>query len=157
MEKKIYREKALKKLSSPEELNEYIKAASNGVWITLAAVLVLLAGVCIWGIFGHISSSVPAVLVSNGSELCCYVTEENAAKINESMNVKVNENSFTISGIGTAPVYLDATESGTIVHLFTNEPGIWVYELQLDGEIATGIYNADIETGSISPISYVIN
>ena len=47
----IFREKSLKKIASPEQMNDYIRVSSPSVWMVLTAVIVLLAGVCVWGMF----------------------------------------------------------------------------------------------------------
>ena len=51
---KLFREKNLERLESPEKLNDYLRVTSPGVWLILITVIVLLAGVCIWGVFGKI-------------------------------------------------------------------------------------------------------
>lgn len=51
----IFRQKSIDKVSSPEKLDNYIRVTTPSVWITLAAILVLLAGAIIWGIFGEVT------------------------------------------------------------------------------------------------------
>ena len=53
MGKQIFREENLKKVSSPDRLNDYIRVTNPSVWLLLAAIIVLLAGACVWGIFGN--------------------------------------------------------------------------------------------------------
>ena len=48
----IFREKSLKKVSSPEQIDEYVRVITPSVWIALAALALLLAGFLIWSIFG---------------------------------------------------------------------------------------------------------
>ena len=48
----IFREKSLKKVSSPEQMDEYIRVTTPSVWIALIALALLLAGFLIWSIFG---------------------------------------------------------------------------------------------------------
>ena len=52
MNEEIFREKSLKKIKAPADLNDYIHVASPGIWLLLAGLVVLLAGACIWGYFG---------------------------------------------------------------------------------------------------------
>lgn len=52
--KSIFREKSMKKVTSPEELNDYIHVTSPSVWIVLTAIVVLLAGMIVWSIFGKV-------------------------------------------------------------------------------------------------------
>ncbi len=62
--KQIFREKSLERVSSPEQLDDYIKVTTPSVWIILAATIVLLAGMIIWGVFGKIE-----INTSNGVEV----------------------------------------------------------------------------------------
>ena len=57
MSDQIFRKKSLDRISSPEQLNDYIRMANPGIWMILAAVIILLAGVCVWGIFGHLDTN----------------------------------------------------------------------------------------------------
>lgn len=54
MNDKIFRKKSVDKMSSPEQLNDYIKVTNPGVWMVLAAIAVLLAGVCVWGKYYYV-------------------------------------------------------------------------------------------------------
>ena len=40
----LFREKSLETVENPEQLNDYLKVTSPGVWIVLGAVIVILAG-----------------------------------------------------------------------------------------------------------------
>ncbi len=51
----IFRDKSMDRISSPESLNDYIRVTSPSVWIVLLAILVLLAGILAWGIFGKVT------------------------------------------------------------------------------------------------------
>ena len=48
----------IKKVDSPEQLNQYIKLSNPEVWILLIAIVVLLIGVCVWGCFGKIDTKI---------------------------------------------------------------------------------------------------
>ena len=45
MSQPIFRQKSMEKISSPEQMNDYIRVSNPSVWMILAAVIVLLAGV----------------------------------------------------------------------------------------------------------------
>ena len=51
----IFRQKSIDKVSSPEKLDDYIRVTTPSVWITLAAIVILLAGFIVWGIFGELT------------------------------------------------------------------------------------------------------
>lgn len=54
--KDIFREKSLQRISSPEALNDYIRVTSPSVWLVLAALIILLAGMLVWSIFGTVEA-----------------------------------------------------------------------------------------------------
>ena len=48
------KKKNMDRVSGPESLNDYIRVTSPSVWIVLLALVVLLAGMLVWSIFGRI-------------------------------------------------------------------------------------------------------
>ncbi|MCR5686552.1 MAG: hypothetical protein K6G58_00770 [Lachnospiraceae bacterium] len=50
----LFRKKSLEKVTTPEELNDYIKVTSAPVWIVLTATVLLLAGLILWAVFGKV-------------------------------------------------------------------------------------------------------
>ena len=50
----IFREKAIKKMSSPDQMNDYIRVTTPSVWIALLALAALLTGILAWSILGTI-------------------------------------------------------------------------------------------------------
>ena len=54
MSDSVFRQKSMDKITSPEQMNDYIRVSNPSVWMVLAAVIVLLLGVCVWGAFGHL-------------------------------------------------------------------------------------------------------
>lgn len=50
----IYRQKSIEKISSPEQLHDYIKVSSPGAWIVLLAIIVFLVGALVWAVNGSI-------------------------------------------------------------------------------------------------------
>ena len=49
----LFRKKTVDKISSPEQLTEYLKVTSPRMWIILAAVIMVLLAVIVWGILGR--------------------------------------------------------------------------------------------------------
>ena len=88
MSEEIFRKKSLDKVKSPENLDDYIQVSNPGVWLLLISVIVLLAGACVWGIFGHLDSTAEtSVHVENGA-VVCYVADKDISSIQEEMTVK---------------------------------------------------------------------
>ncbi len=53
-EKLIFREKSLEKVTSPEQLNDYIKVTRPSVWLIFFATIILIVGTLVWTVFGKI-------------------------------------------------------------------------------------------------------
>ena len=50
----LFRKKSMDRVSSPEQLNDYIRVTSPGLWLVLAAVVILLAWMLAWSILGTV-------------------------------------------------------------------------------------------------------
>lgn len=89
--KSVFREKSLERISSPEQLNDYIKVSNPSVWIIISALLILLGSAFYWGFAGSIPSKVTCsgISVSVGSEnglvsaVRCFVPSDNSATIGQ--------------------------------------------------------------------------
>lgn len=99
--KQLYREKNITRISSPEQLNDYLKVTKPAVWAVLAAIVLMLVGTLIWGSFAYIGSSVEGIAeVKNGTMTVYFKDDSFAGNVQEGMNVKVGETSSTIIGVG---------------------------------------------------------
>ena len=54
MKNDLFREKTVKQVTSPEQLDDYIRVVSPGVWLMLSGIIVLLLGVLAWAVFGSV-------------------------------------------------------------------------------------------------------
>ena len=48
MDNQIFRKESLDQISSPEQLNDYLRVTNPAVWLVLTAVILLLAGMLLW-------------------------------------------------------------------------------------------------------------
>ena len=51
----IFREKSISRVSSPEQLNDYIRVTTPSVWIVLLAIVLLLVGMLAWTVLGRVT------------------------------------------------------------------------------------------------------
>ncbi len=58
--KSIFREKSLDRVTSPEQLDEYIKVTTPSVWLILIATIILIVGALFWAVFGRIQVNTDA-------------------------------------------------------------------------------------------------
>ena len=50
----LFRKKSMDRISSPEELNDYIRVTTPSVWLVLTATVIILVGTLIWGALGTV-------------------------------------------------------------------------------------------------------
>jgi HlyD family secretion protein len=64
----LFRETALERLSSPERLDTLLRITRPRAWIALLALLAVLGGTAIWGVYGHAPDTVDGsgILVRRG-------------------------------------------------------------------------------------------
>lgn len=158
MQNQIFRAKSLERLSTPEQLDDYIRVSSPTMWLLLIAIIVLLAGVCVWGIFGHLETTVDtAAQAREDGSLVCYITESDAASVAEGMEVRIGDQTFSVAHISQQPLSVTTDFDAYTLHLGGFQVGQWVYEVTLDGSLPQGIYEAKIVTEQVSPMSFVFN
>ena len=95
----VFRKKSIARISSPEQLNDYICVSSPSVWLILLSVAVLLAGVIIWGVFGTMNSYLDVCAVSENGVTTCYIKEDDAARVTADMPVSVEGESCALAAL----------------------------------------------------------
>ena len=138
MNEEIFRKKNLEKIKSPESLDDYIRVSNPGVWLLLISVIILLAGACVWGIFGHVDSTVgTSIRAENGTAVCC-IAEEDISSVDAGMAVKFDDFEAVITEIGQK-----------------DDLG-YVCALQSEQTIPDGLYEGKIVISSVRPLSFVL-
>lgn len=153
----LFRKKSLDRLSSPEQLNDYLRVSTPSVWLLLIAIVILLAGVCFWGVFGHLDTTLPVVAVSREGTVTAYVREADAAQVSVQAAVSVNGEEGRVLSIGAEPMPVDEAFTGYMRHVGALQQGEWVYAVMLDVCCPDGVYSAQIVIDSVSPMSFVLN
>ena len=119
----FFRQKTLNRISSPEQLTDYLRVTNPGIWIFLAAVVVLLAGIFVWSTVGTLETTAKAaVIVENHA---AQVMSAGAETLREGMSLRVaGQETRILTGqtdeydrpYGTAEVNLpDGTYDGVVV------------------------------------------
>ena len=58
MSESLFRKKSIERISSPEEIDEYMRVTSPSMWLVLGAVILLLLGIFVWSITGRIEDTI---------------------------------------------------------------------------------------------------
>ena len=119
----LFRKKTVDKISSPEQLTEYLKVTSPRMWIILAAVIMVLFAVVVWGFIGRMETVKDVrVIVSDGQ---ARIVTVDSTVIEKGMTMRIDGQEFTIGEtesdefgrpVGLADVALpDGSYDGTVV------------------------------------------
>lgn len=154
-----FRTGSLERVSSPEQLNDYIRVANPSVWMALTAVMFLLIGICVWGVFGRLETVLTVDAMTEGEQTVCYVRESDIGSVSPNVTVRLNGEEYEIAQIAPQPIQTDADFPDYLAHISGISHGEWVYAVTLEGTAGTdgGIYEAQIVIESIAPASFVIN
>lgn len=159
MNNKIFREKSIERVSSPEQLNDYIRVTSPSVWLVLLGIVVVLVGIIVWGIFGDLETYVTVAAITEEDSITCYVKADDIERIESDMAVWIEKKEFSIKEIAKQPMQVDESFPEYLRFKGDLSNGEWVYEIVLNGTIGENgsIYTADIVVEVVSPISFITN
>ena len=119
----LFRQKTLDRMSSPDQLTDYLKVTRPGVWAVLAAIVLLLVGTLAWACVGTLETTVGArAIVKDGvarvalpDQYPLVVGMELTIESQECVIESVAEDDFGRT-VGTADVKLpDGSYEGTVV------------------------------------------
>lgn len=166
----MFRETALRKMSSSEDLDRYVKVTNPSAWILIGAVAALLVAAFIWGL----TASLPVVSTTTGvikdDAIVCFLPIGNdpfAATTVATVDSKVTASDYETSIVSIDPDPYSEREVAEILDrdytfksLYATE---WNYMVVLevpDILFETGWKEGDdvpiqITTREVSPLSYL--
>ncbi len=154
---KLFREKSVEAMESPESLNDYLRVTSPGVWLILATVIVLLIGAIIWGVFGHIrTTATVAVTVTEGKGIC-YVPYMEANGIMAQGVVAVNGTEYPLDTDAECDlIILEDSTSIRVLKAGGLSAGDPVVLVPVDTDLENGVYSGTAVTEDLHPISLLL-
>ena len=149
----VFREKSIERIESPEKLNDYLRVTSPGVWLVMSTVIVLLIGVCIWGVFGRIDATAVAAVVSDEKGSVCLVPEAALEGVVKNRTVEVDGKDYALEPSVLEPeVVTDATDVYVMLAGKLTAGDI-IYRIPLTDSLDDGIYTGTVVTETLSPVS----
>ena len=143
MQSQIFRNKSVERISSPEQLQDYMRVTTPGVWMVLTAVILLLAGMIISSAVVTMESTIKeqAVVDEDGTVLQIALPLAQKELVEPGMRVRV------------------AGREAKIDMIFQLEGEVQVLaELTKEGDkLSAGTYDVEIVTETVTPISLLFN
>jgi len=98
-----------RRISSPDQLDDYLKVTSPKIWVLLAAVVLLVAGFLLWSGFTTIESYATGTARAYAGELTVTFDDPaKAAKVKPGMEMEVGD-------VRTEVLTIGADEAGNLV------------------------------------------
>lgn len=158
MSKTIFRDKSMDKITSPEQMNDYIRVSNPSVWMILSAVIILLVGVCVWGVFGRMDTVIKTGGVCFDGQLTVYISESDFAKVDDKTIISVGGNEYSVTDRPEKPVRTDENTDPYLMHLVGVSEGDWVCSLEIDADgLPDGTYALSVVTERVRPLDFVLN
>ena len=119
----IFREKTLDRISSPEQLTDYLRVTNPNIWILLASVVLLLAGLLVWSSVGTLETETTVKVVVQSHKAQVVSTEPEALAAGMPLRVLGRETLIAYTQpdeferpVGTAEIDLpDGTYDGIVI------------------------------------------
>ena len=143
MQSHLFRKKNVDRISSPERLQDYMRVTNPGVWMVLAAVIVLLAGLLAASALVKVETTVEAKgeIAQAGGEVVMTLTPQAGQAVREDMPVRL------------------AGQDGRVAYVYESD-GETIVKAELDKAaeaLPAGTYDVEIVTETLSPISFLLN
>ena len=102
MEQPLLKKENVERVSSPEQLSDYLHVTTPAIWVVLAAVILLLASLFVWsGVTALESFAAGEAEVHSGVLTLRFDDAEKAANVEVGMNVKVGNLTAPVLTVGS--------------------------------------------------------
>ena len=95
--KTVFRKEAIDRISSPEQLNDYLHVTSPGIWVVLISVILLMAGVFVWSCVGTLETKSPAKMIVKDHVAKVVVTDD--SNLEKGMIIREATQEFYIASV----------------------------------------------------------
>ena len=154
---KLFREKSLKAIESPEALNDYLRVTSPGVWLVLAAVIALLAGMILWSIFGRIDTSIRVAVAAGEEGAVCFIPYDALEGAVKSGEVTVDGQAYALRPSADSRMTVISEETDPYVRITGSlTAGDVTVEVPVDAALDKGVYAGTIVTERLQPITLLL-
>lgn len=101
MEQSVFRKESLKRVSSPEQLNEYLQVTSPTSWVVFGAAILLIVSLLIWSSVTAVESyAAGKAEVQDGVLTLVFDDTKKAENIEVGMDVRVGDTLTPVMSIG---------------------------------------------------------
>lgn len=136
MKDTIFRKKSLDRISSPEEIDDYMKVTSPSMWLVLVTIVLLLAAAIIWSITGRIETTLDLAAQAENGQITVGIEKEQIGDLAVGSEIRAENKTGEVTGIA-------ARENGYLVTASI-------------AELEDGPVNVTLVTESVAPMTFLI-
>ena len=142
MQSQLFRQKSVERISSPEQLQAYMRVTNPGIWMVLGAVIALLAGLIVASALVRVETTlaVRGEIGAAGGDMAIVLPAEKAGAVREGMEVRV-------AGQTGAVRYVREDGGALRVTAALDDAG---------APLPEGVYDAQIVTEVLRPIDFLL-
>ena len=107
MQNQFFSNKAMKKLHTADDLEQYVQITNPRVWIILAACAALLTGLMVWVFFGTAATTVATSAVTLDGKTQSFLTYQEFQLIRAGDRAFTNDAPWTVSECSSVPLSRD--------------------------------------------------
>ena len=101
MEQSIFRKESLRRVSSPEQLSDYLHITTPSSWAILGAVILIVAGMLVWLSVTSVESYAAGKAEARGGMLTLTFDDaEKAENVEVGMNIMVGDKLMPVMSVG---------------------------------------------------------
>lgn len=168
MSNTLFRKASLDSISSPEQLNDYIKVSNPSIWMVLMALFILLAAILFWSITGSLPTSVHTTGVIYKGNALGYVNtaDAEAIKVGQTVKIQAGDKKAVIRGqvarVGAVPMSASEVaadlQSDYLAQTLAQKGFAVKIDISLDSsDLPDGtLLNLSIITDAVRPIDFLL-
>lgn len=159
----VFRKKSLETISSPDQLYDYIKVTSGGIWLAIGTLILLLIGACVWGVFGSLETVVNGKALVENNQAILYLTEDAIATVSVNDEIRIGSKTGHVTNISEKPLSFTTIcdklgQDEYTIYSLGIENQRFLYEITAEvPEAQNGIVQTQIITEIIKPMNFVFN
>ena len=152
----IYRQKSLDRISSPEQLDSYLKVTTPSVWLVLIGIILILVGIIGWASVCKLNTYVNTGCFVQEGSAHCFVLQDDKDKIKKGMSIFIADEENKVENINLNGMLIP-NNYDYLQHLVGVDENEFVFEVSTTSKLVDGFYECRIVVDSISPIKFIFN
>ncbi|MBO5551379.1 MAG: hypothetical protein J5966_05415 [Lachnospiraceae bacterium] len=151
----LFRKSSLDSISGPEQMNDYIRVIGPSIWLVLIAVIVMLLGIIVWGVFGRLQTSAESVAFVEDKLAVCYVSKTIADEVDKEDDMLIGGQAAKIDSVSSVPVQASGVYDERTLEDLGMSGFEMIYAITATTDVPDGSYKAELIVEKIQPLSFI--